>query len=160
MSELSKYYNISVREHNIHFIKPTKILNSVMEKKTILIIMLIMAIQLFTSCQTEEEKVKDVAYKYSYAMGNYDLEEAKQYATDETIETTLALAQFFLSKLDTSYIVSDTPATIVIDSVCFETDSSATTYCTKNTPIKHNLKIKLLLRKRKGTWLAHDPLNR
>ncbi|MCR4812321.1 MAG: hypothetical protein K5867_06990 [Bacteroidales bacterium] len=129
-----------------------------MEKKTIIVITLIMATLALTSCQTEEAKVRDVAYKYSYAMGNYDVEEAERYATDETIETTMMLAQAFLKELDTSYIASDTPATIVIDSVSMETDTSATTYCTKNTPIKHDMKFKVQLRKRKGKWLAHDPL--
>ena len=129
-----------------------------MNKTTLLLSILALTSLLLASCRSSEQKANKVAYNYSYALANYDLQTAEQYATDETIETTLAMAHMFLSKLDTSYINSDTPASILIDSLHLDSDTSATAFCTKNTPIKHNLHFQLQLRKRDGSWLAHAPM--
>lgn len=60
--------------------------------------------------------------------------------------------------LDSSYIEKNTPATIRIDSVTFSSDTSATVYYYKKTPIRED-NISLEMRLRNGEWLAHQVIN-
>ncbi len=108
------------------------------------------------SCSTQRE-IKEVAYKYSYAMANYDVEEAQRYASDETRNTTLVRAQQYMALIDSSYIQSDTPAKIKIREVSVINDTQAYAIYHKKTPLK-NFKDTLYLVKREGKWQAHAPL--
>lgn len=94
------------------------------------------------------------AYNYSFAMANYQLDEAAKYATVETQNTVLVRAEQLLQKLDSSYIKSDTPATIEIETVEITSDTTAVATYHKVTPIK-NFTGDLELRKRDGQWYAH-----
>lgn len=126
--------------------------------KKITLLSAIIPLLLFAACASDSEKAQKVAYKYSYAMANYNVADAEKYATPETIETTIEMAYTFLPHIDHNYINSDTPATIEITNIDFSSDTSATASYIKNTPIKHNMEGKLELRKRHGKWLAHNPL--
>ena len=128
--------------------------------KTVPTVFCVVSLFLMVACKSDEEKARNVAYNYIYAMANYNVSDAEKYATDETIETTIEMAYTFLPHIDHNYINSDTPATIEITNIDFSSDTSATASYIKNTPIKHNMEGKLELRKRRGKWLAHNPLER
>jgi hypothetical protein len=124
-------------------------------KKNIFSILPLVVILILVSCKSEEQKAQDVAYKYSKAMANYDIDEAEKYATQETKDITIDMARSLLSQLDSSYILSDTPATVEISSFDMLSDTSAIVSFTKNTPIKQDLKFQIEVRKRNGKWKAH-----
>ena len=118
---------------------------------------LLLVVLCLTACNTEKKEMKEVAYNYCFATGNYQIDEAEHYATKETIEKTLPMARFFVSQIDTAYIVSDTPAEITITKVKRTTDTTAFAIYHKITPIK-DFSDTLQLRKREGKWLAHAPI--
>lgn len=109
------------------------------------------------SCKNEEQMVQQVAYAYSYAMANYHVDEAEQYATEETRTTTLVKAKSLVEAVGDAYIQSDTPAEIEITNVEFKSDTVAIATYHKTTPIK-DMTGTLELRKRDGDWYAHTPL--
>lgn len=110
------------------------------------------------SCQNDERAARSAAYNYSFAMANYDIDQAEKYSDEETIETTISMARNILPMVDTAYIKSDTPATIEITSVQVTSDTTAVATYLKNTPIKKEMTGTLELRKRHGKWLAHAPI--
>ncbi|MBO7101122.1 MAG: hypothetical protein J6V98_03780 [Bacteroidales bacterium] len=101
--------------------------------------------------------IKEAAYNYSYAMANYQVDDAAKYSTNETIETTIEYAHHIINKIDTAYIIADTPAIIEIASTNKTSDTTAYAIYHKVTPIK-DFRDTLQLRKREGKWLAHAPL--
>lgn len=105
-------------------------------------------------CKSDRSLAEKAAYNYSFAMANYQLEEASKYATVETQNTVIVRAGQLLQNLDSSYIKSDTPATIEITEVNFTSDTTAVATYHKTTPIK-NFSGELELRKRDGQWYAH-----
>lgn len=109
------------------------------------------------SCKNEEQVVQQVAYAYSYAMANYRVDEAEQYATEETRNTTLIKARSLMQAVGDVYIQSDTPAEIEITNVELKSDTVAIATYHKTTPIK-DMTGTLELRKRDGEWYAHTPL--
>lgn len=122
--------------------------------KKIIPLLLIAAATLTTGCKSDEERINDVAYNYSFAMANYDVATAEKYATQETKETTLVMARKLIEKVGNEYIKSDTPATIEIDDINILNDTSAIATYHKTTPIK-DFRGPLELRKRNNRWLAH-----
>lgn len=135
-----------------------------MKRKFILALFAI-AISLATSCNTRnpldniDKNLLSNAEKYIDALANYDFESARQYATPETKQITLQYFEgFIMPILDSSYIEKNTPATIRIDSVTFSSDTSATVYYYKKTPIRAD-NITLEMRQRNGQWLAHQVIN-
>lgn len=121
------------------------------------IILLLLSLVLL-SCHREEKKAEETAYAYLCALANYKVEEAEVYATSETRETTLALSKQLLAMVDTSYIISDTPAEINIQELVIHDDTLATVKYVKNTPLKHNMQGELQLVKRDNQWQVHDML--
>ena len=113
---------------------------------------------LSTECKRDEKKACEVGYKYADAMANYKVKEASQYATEETKNTTLVMAGHILQRVDSSYILSDTPAKVEIVKYSRLDDSSAVIDFRKNTPAKKNFEFSLLMRKRNGQWMAHDTI--
>ena len=122
--------------------------------KKIFPLLLIAAVTLTTGCKSDEEKINDVAYKYSFAMANYDVATAEKYATHETKTTTLVVARQLIERVGNKYIQSDTPATITIEDINILNDTSAIATYHKTTPIK-DFRGPLELRKRNHRWLAH-----
>jgi len=116
---------------------------------------MLVAVVLFSCCcQHEQKMVEKTAYDYSYAMANYQVDEAEKYATEETKNTTLVMAKGIVEKVDPKYIKSDTPARIEIIDVKMVNDTSAVATYHKVTPLK-DFSDTLELRKRDGKWLAH-----
>ena len=107
-------------------------------------------------CTSTQDLVEDVAYKYSYAMANYDVDQAEQYADDETKRTTITTGRGMLTLVDSNYIKSDTPANIEIIATEMTSDTSAVVTYHKTTPIK-DFTGTVEVRKRNGEWLVHSP---
>lgn len=124
--------------------------NKTIMKRTLL---LASAILLF-SCSSNKSDVRQAAYDYCFAMANYDVDRAEQYATKETREVTLIMARNLVKAVGKDYIASDTPASIEIQSVRIDNDTIAHATYHKVTPIKDFVDT-LELRKRDGVWLAH-----
>ena len=115
----------------------------------------LLATLILTGCA--ERQIKDSAYNYANAMANYQVAEAKAYATEETQHTTLVVAERLVKRVDPEYIASDTPAQVTILSAEKTSDTSAYAVYHKKTPIK-DFTDTLQLRKRQGKWLAHVEL--
>jgi hypothetical protein len=109
------------------------------------------------SCKSEEQMAEQAAYAYSYAMANYQVDNAAEYATEETQNTTLIKARVLMKAVGESYVKSDTPAEIEITNLEMTSDTSAIATYHKTTPIK-DMTGTLEMRKRDGKWLAHTPL--
>ena len=120
-------------------------------------ITLLTAALLLMACASDEEKIEKAAYKYNYAMANYDVDGAERYATQETRETTLETARELLPMVNPDYIKSDTPATIEIGNIAMANDTLAYVNYRKRTPIK-DMTLSIEMRKRHGRWLAHAPI--
>lgn len=103
--------------------------------------------------------VQQVAYAYSYALANYHVDEAEEYATEETKSTTLVKARSLVKAVGDEYIQSDTPAEIEITDVELQSDTVAIATYHKTTPIK-DITGTLELRKRDGEWFAHSPMKK
>lgn len=112
---------------------------------------------LCTTCDSEKKQIEHSAYEYSDAVANYDIDGAETYCTRETSVTFLKTARFLMQFVDSSYISSDTPATIDIVSVKRLSDTTASVVYHKQTPIK-DFTDTLEMRKRDGRWLAHAPI--
>jgi hypothetical protein len=113
---------------------------------------------LTTGCDNNKKKACDVGYKYAYAMANYQVQEAAQYATEETKNTTLVMAERLITAVGEEYVKSDTPAKVKIVKYSQLDDTTAVIDFRKNTPIKKDYDFSLLMRKRNGQWMAHDTI--
>lgn len=112
----------------------------------------------FSSCSNEEKKIERAAYGYLNATGNYLIDEAAPYASQDTRERTLPYIKDILMPMtDTNYIKANQPATIVIDSVRVLCEDTAKVDYTKTTPIKI-LNGTIHMVKEDGQWLAYVPL--
>jgi len=122
-------------------------------KRTIALGILGLAL-LFSGCNSEEKMVKKTAFGYLDAMGNYRISEAEQFASKETVETTLkVIEQVIMPNMDSSYIKRNTPATIEITEVNIENDTTAVVNYKKTTPIQIQ-SGELNLVKRDNKWQA------
>lgn len=125
-------------------------------KRTLIIIT--SCILLLTACNREKQQIKKNAYNYLYATGNYLIDEAVPYASQETRERTLPfIKDFLMPKTDTAYIQANQPAIITIDSVSILCKDTAKINYTKETPIKI-LQGTIYMVKENGIWLAYVPL--
>ena len=127
-----------------------------MKKSAAILYASVLAAALTTACNPEKEAAKSVAYEYSAAMANYDIDKAETYVTPETKET-LRRARNIVRGVGEEYIRQDTPATIEITDITIKDDTIAVASYHKHTPIK-DFDGTLDLRKRNGNWLAHCPL--
>ena len=119
------------------------------------VIVMSVAMLLFSCCcQHEQKLIEKAAYNYSYAMANYQIDEAEKYATEETKNSTLKMAKEIVKKVDSNYIKSDMPATIDIVDVKVVNDTCAVATYHKVTPLK-DFSDTLELRKRGGQWKAY-----
>ncbi|MBR6291616.1 MAG: hypothetical protein IKR33_02330 [Bacteroidales bacterium] len=115
-------------------------------------LVLVLGLLALMACNSEEHKVRQAAQGYLDATANYDVQGAVPYATKQTRENTLPFMEKLIALTDTAYIASNTPATVVIDSVQMLDDTSYVFY-TKTTPIKV-LSHKICVVKEDGQWLV------
>ncbi len=111
---------------------------------------------LCAGCSSTQDLVEEVAYKYSYAMANYNIDEAEQFADHETKKTTITTGRGLLAMVDSNYIKSDTPAKIEIIKTELVNDTTAVVTYHKTTPIK-DFTGTVEVRKQDGEWLVHSP---
>lgn len=113
---------------------------------------------LLAACGNNENRlIEETAYNYTFAMANYNVDQAEPYATEETKNTTFVMAKKLMTAVGNNYIASDTPAKIEIENVEKKNDTVAIAIYHKTTPIK-DFSDTLNLRKRNGQWLAHAPI--
>jgi len=124
--------------------------------KKVLLVSAVAAFVVCAACGRQDKAIEEAAYQYSFAMANYDLEGARPFATEETLNTTFVVAEALMNMVDSAYIASDTPATIEIDNLRRQSDTAATVTYHKKTPLRETTG-ELELRKRGGRWLAHAP---
>ena len=106
---------------------------------------------------SSDKELRYNAEQYIQAMADYRVEDAKPYATFETQETTLDyLINVIMPNLDSTYIASNTPATITIDSIVCQNDTIAIVYYHKQTPLNAHLPAQVEMRLESGVWLAHQ----
>lgn len=120
-------------------------------------IVLLLAVTCLAACSNDTKDIKQVAYDYCMATANYRIDEAEQYCTKETSSTTLVMARYLISLVDTAFIASNTPAEISIEKVERLNDTAAVVTYHNTTPIK-SYSNTVDLRKRDGRWLVHLPL--
>lgn len=129
-----------------------------MKKRNAHLLIAVTSLFFISACANSSEKIKDCAYGYSYALANYNIEEAELYCTPETKESTLQYALHLMENIPAEYIKSDTPAAIEIKNISITSDTTATVDYHKHTPIK-DFDASLNMVKRHGKWLAHDPIH-
>jgi len=118
-------------------------------------ILLTLPILMLASCD-KDRSLKRNALQYAQAMADYNLDEAYPYATQETQQYTLDYFKMIIPLIDSSYIASNTPATLTLDSVVHVDDTSATVYFHKKTPLQPRVDASVGMRLRDGKWLAHQ----
>ncbi|MBQ2508868.1 MAG: hypothetical protein II532_03775 [Bacteroidales bacterium] len=126
-------------------------------KRFFLPISMLFLVLLATSCNRSAKAIADVAYGYSYAMANYDVDGAAPFCTPETQSTTLEYSKELIVSVGDAYIQSDTPASIEITHIEIQNDTLAVATYHKTTPIK-DFEGELMVVNRNGKWLAHAPM--
>lgn len=107
----------------------------------------------------EKKNIEKAAYGYLYAMGNYRIRDAYQYANQETRDKTLRFIEEHIMPItDSNYIKKETPAKITITGINILTDTTAEAYFHKSTPSSERNNI-LNLVKRNGKWMANVPID-
>lgn len=108
-----------------------------MKMKSTLQLILVASLSLLAACcGSEKNLVEQSADKYLNAMANYNFFEAKKYCTPQTQQVTLDyIEKEIMPYMDSSYMQRNTPATIQIKKVKMTSDSTATVYYHKVTPI-------------------------
>lgn len=99
--------------------------------------MVAIASLLVVSCKSEKSLIKEAAYGYLTAMGNYHIKEAEAFASQETIDVTLHfIEETIMPNMDSSFLRQNTPATIEIEEVNQVDDTTAEVKYVKTTPIQ------------------------
>lgn len=107
-------------------------------------------------CGSEKKLVEHSADKYLNAMANYNFFEAKKYCTPKTRQVTLSyIEKEIMPHLDSNYMQKNTPATIKVKRIKMTSDTTATVFYHKTTPIK-SVDDSLQLVKFKDEWRANQ----
>ena len=122
------------------------------------ITILLTAVLLFTACTNDEEQIAHSAQGYLEAMGNYRPTEARQYATQQTCDVTLAFFEKVMEFTDSSVYANNIPAEITLGKITIANDTMATVNFHKSTPSTQQDGT-IHLSKRDGTWLVNEVLN-
>ena len=112
-------------------------------------IVLLLSVPCIMACNNDTKEISQVAYDY--------IDDAEQYCTEETSNSTLVMARYLISLVDTAFIASNTPAEIKIEKVERTSDTTAVVTYHNTTPLKSYSNTVDLLR-RDGRWLVHLPL--
>lgn len=122
-------------------------------------IILALLTTLVTGCASDQKKIERAAYGYLDAMGNYRIDDAYDYATEETQSKTLdIIQQYIMPTTDMDYIRRNSPATITITGIEMTDDTSAIVSFHKTTPIQEQDGT-LDMRKRNNQWKAQVLIN-
>lgn len=126
--------------------------------KTTLQLTLIACLSLLAACcGSEKNLVESSADKYLNAMANYNFFEAKKYCTPETRQVTIKyIENKIMPYLDSNYMQQNTPATIKIKKIKMTSDSTATVFYHKTTPINTFDDSLQLVKFRGEEWRANQ----
>lgn len=128
-------------------------------RKTISIIILAAVTAIPLGCTSNHKEIEQASYGYLKAMGNYQIDDAFAYATEETQTKTLAaIQQYIMPNTDLDYIKKNTPAEISITNIEMIDDTSAIVSFHKKTPIQEQDGT-LDMRKRSDGWKAQVIIN-
>ena len=89
---------------------------------------------LLSACANDEEQIRQCAQGYLDAMGNYRPTEARQYATQQTCDVTLAFYERVIEVTDPNVYKDNMPAEITIGDITIADDTTATAAFHKSTP--------------------------
>ena len=121
-------------------------------------LVLAVAAVLLTACANDEAQIRQCAQGYLDAMGNYRPTEARQYATQQTCDVTLAFFEKVMEFTDSSVYANNIPAEITIGDITIANDTTATACFHKSTPsVQQDGTIDLV--KRDGKWQVNAVLN-
>ena len=113
---------------------------------------------LLSACANDEEQIRQCAQGYLDAMGNYRPTEARQYATQQTCDVTLAFYERVIEVTDPNVYKDNMPAEITIGDITIADDTTATAAFHKSTPTtQQDGSIDLV--KRDHKWQVHQVLN-
>ena len=113
---------------------------------------------LLSACANDEEQIRQCAQGYLDAMGNYRPTEARQYATQQTCDVTLAFYERVIEVTDPNVYKDNMPAEITIGDITIADDTTATAAFHKSTPTtQQDGSIDLVRRDHK--WQVHQVLN-
>mgnify|MGYP002622174301 CR=1 FL=1 len=101
----------------------------------------------------DEREIERVAYGYLDAMGNYRINDAVEFSSSGTCETTIPVFNKMMEISDSAKLMENTPADIEITGVRILSDTTARAYFHKHTPIKEQDDSVLLVRE-DGRWLV------
>lgn len=110
---------------------------------------------LFLGCADKQQKkeVERAAYGYLDAMGNYRINDAAEFSSSGTRETTIKVFNRMMGICDSAKLMENTPAEITITGVRILDDTTARAYFHKHTPITEQTdSVKLILED--GHWLV------
>ncbi len=108
----------------------------------------------FCSCGNPKKEIRKAAQNYLDAMANYRIDDAVPFCTVETQEGVIETGRNLMKKVKESYIKSDTPAKVKITRTEITSDTTATVFYHKTTPLKNQYgEVNLVLRN--GKWLVH-----
>ena len=117
----------------------------------------IAATAMLCACSHSESKdIEQIAYDYAMATSEYRLDDAEQYVTVETRNTSFPIMRQLAEAVGEEYLAADSPATVVITKIMKVNDTVAKAVYHKTTPQK-DFTDTLRLRKRDGQWLIHMP---
>lgn len=105
------------------------------------------------SHQKEKDEIARVAYGYLEAMGNYRINDAAEYSSKGTCETTIPVFNKMMEISDSAKLMENTPAEIEITGVSILSDTTARAYFNKHTPITEQTDSVLLILE-DGRWLV------
>lgn len=101
----------------------------------------------------QKKEVERVAYGYLEAMGNYRINDAAEFSSQGTRETTIRVFNRLMEKCDSAKLMENTPAEITITGVRILSDTTARAYFHKHTPITEQTdSVPLILED--GQWLV------
>lgn len=108
---------------------------------------------LTVACSSRQDQIEKAAKGYLQAMGDYQMDDAIPFATNYTRENTIPTLKSMLAQADTVYVNQNRPAEITIKKTEMLSDTSATVYYHKHTPIKEaDGTVTVLLED--GQWLV------
>ena len=110
---------------------------------------------LLAGCTSAKQKkeVERVAYGYLDAMGNYRIDDAVEFSSTGTRETTIKVFHRMMEICDSAKLMENTPAEITVTGVRILTDTTARAYFHKHTPITEQTDSVLLILE-DGHWLV------
>ena len=128
-----------------------------MRSNIIYSVVILISLASLTACTTkskDQKAIEQVAYNYLDAMANYRIDEAEQYASHATVESSIKLAKFFMTMADSNFVTRNTPGKVEITDCYMSNDSTAVVKYHKTSP-SGETNDSIWVIKEEGKWMAH-----